>query len=101
MNCKLTFNVVVEFLSSKNKYTTKQKQYKLFAVVYHDGKEAVKGHYLTDVYHFGYNNWIRYDDTIVKPVTEHHVLHPRAPRIPYLLYYRRCDTIGGPPHQQK
>lgn len=64
-------------------------------MVYHDGKEAVKGHYLTDVFHVGYNSWIRYDDSIVKSVSENNVLHPRAPRIPYLLYYRRSDMIGG------
>ena len=37
----------------KTKYTLKQKQYKLFAVVYHKGKEASKGHYITDIYHTG------------------------------------------------
>lgn len=82
-----------EIVSSK-KYSQKQKQYKLFAVVYHDGKEASKGHYITDVLHTGYDIWIRYDDSTVKTVTEHMVLHPRAPRVPYLLYYRRCDTLG-------
>lgn len=86
--------ILSELLSAKAKYSSKQKQYKLFAVVYHDGKEAIKGHYLTDVFHVGYGSWIRYDDSTVKAVTEHNVLHPRAPRIPYLLYYRRCDTIG-------
>ena len=82
-------------MSSKAKYSVKQKQYKLFAVVYHDGKEASKGHYITDVFHVGYGSWIRYDDSTVKSVSEYHVLHPRSPRVPYLLYYRRCDTIGG------
>ncbi|XP_049541643.1 neurogenic protein mastermind isoform X2 [Anopheles darlingi] len=82
-----------KLLSSKGKsYTAKQKQYKLFAVVYHDGKEASKGHYITDVFHGGYGSWIRYDDSTVKPMTEYNVLRPRAPRVPYLLYYRRMDT---------
>ncbi|XP_050073273.1 protein bunched, class 2/F/G isoform [Anopheles maculipalpis] len=82
-----------KLMSSKGKsYSAKQKQYKLFAVVYHDGKEASKGHYITDVYHSGYGSWIRYDDSIVKPVPEYNVLRPRAPRVPYLLYYRRMDT---------
>lgn len=84
-----------KLLSSKNKYTAKQKQYKLFAVVYHDGKEISKGHYLTDAYHVGYGGWVRYDDSSVKVVQEQQVLHPTAARVPYLLYYRRSDTIGN------
>jgi ubiquitin carboxyl-terminal hydrolase 10 len=79
---------------SKTKYNLKQRTYKLFAVVYHDGKEASKGHYITDVFHVGYGHWIRYDDSIVKSVSENVVLHPQPPRVPYLLYYRRCDTFG-------
>lgn len=82
-----------KLMSSKGKtYTAKQKQYKLFAVVYHDGKEASKGHYITDVFHAGYGTWIRYDDSTVRAVPESNVLHPKAPRVPYLLYYRRLDT---------
>ena len=37
----------------KTKYTLKQRTYKLFAVVYHKGREAIKGHYITDIYHTG------------------------------------------------
>ncbi|XP_055324192.1 putative mediator of RNA polymerase II transcription subunit 26 isoform X3 [Sitodiplosis mosellana] len=84
-----------KILSSK-KYTAKQRQYRLFAVVYHDGKEASKGHYITDVYHTGYLNWIRYDDSTVKRVSLKNVLHPNTPRVPYLLYYQRMDTIPAP-----
>lgn len=91
-------SVLSEILSSK-KYQAKQKMYKLIAVVYHDGKEASKGHYITDVYNVAYSSWIRYDDSMVRPVKEHQVLHPKAPRVPYLLYYRRCDTIATPPQQ--
>lgn len=90
----------IELLSSKVKYSGKQKQYKLFAVVYHDGKEASKGHYLTDAYHVGYGGWVRYDDATVKSVQESHVLHPHTARVPYLLFYRRCDTIGNQQQNQ-
>lgn len=82
----------LELLSSKTQ-TAKEKQYKLFAVVYHDGKEATKGHYVTDAFHVGYSSWIRYDDASVKPVLEEHVLKPQGTRVPYLLFYRRSDTI--------
>lgn len=71
----------------------KQRGYRLFAVVYHEGKEATKGHYITDVYHTGYSSWLRYNDSSVKPVNENEVLNPKTPRVPYLLYYRRCDTM--------
>lgn len=83
-----------KLMSSHKKGNPKQKQYKLFAVVYHDGKEATKGHYVTDVFHVGYGSWVRYDDSSVKAIQEVQMLHPRSPRVPYLLYYRRCDTIG-------
>ncbi|KAH8298642.1 hypothetical protein KR018_005676, partial [Drosophila ironensis] len=87
-----------KILGSK-KMAPKQRAYRLFAVVYHDGKEASKGHYITDVFHSGYSSWLRYDDSSVKPVSEKHVLQPHTPRVPYLLYYRRSDTL--PPQQQQ
>ncbi|XP_070136659.1 uncharacterized protein Usp10 isoform X2 [Drosophila bipectinata] len=89
-----------KILGSK-KTAQKQRAYRLFAVVYHDGKEASKGHYITDVFHSGYSSWLRYDDSSVKPVSEKHVLQPHTPRVPYLLYYRRSDTLPQqPPSQQ-
>lgn len=92
-----------KFLSPNTvkKLGPKQKQYKLFAVTYHDGKEATKGHYFTDAFHIGYGSWVRYDDSAVKSVPESNVLRPTSPRVPYLLYYRRCDTIGNQPNSTK
>ncbi|XP_053979268.1 ubiquitin carboxyl-terminal hydrolase 10 [Hylaeus volcanicus] len=86
-----------KFLSpnAAKKLNPKQKHYKLFAVTYHDGKEATKGHYVTDAFHVGYGGWVRYDDSSLKGVSESNVLKPTPPRVPYLLYYRRCDTIGN------
>lgn len=86
------FLLFAELLSSKPN-TPKEKQYKLFAVVYHDGKEATKGHYITDAFHVGYSSWIRYDDASVRTVQEDYVLKPQGTRVPYLLFYRRSDTI--------
>ncbi|XP_017786374.1 PREDICTED: ubiquitin carboxyl-terminal hydrolase 10-B [Nicrophorus vespilloides] len=82
-----------KLLSSKTNYQPKEKQYKLFAVVYHDGKEATKGHFITDAYHVGYARWIRYDDVSVNAVQEEQVLKPHGTRVPYLLFYRRADTV--------
>ncbi|KAL0871748.1 hypothetical protein ABMA27_004251 [Loxostege sticticalis] len=82
-------------MTSKLKYTRNQRLYKLFAVVYHEGVEAVKGHYLTDTYH-DQVGWIRYDDSTVTQVGEAAVLKPKPPRMPYLLMYRRHDTL---PHR--
>ncbi|KAL6422080.1 hypothetical protein ACFW04_010855 [Cataglyphis niger] len=92
-----------KFLSPNTvkKLGPKQKQYKLFAVTYHDGKEATKGHYITDAFHIGYGSWVRYDDSAVKSVPESNVLRPTSPRVPYLLYYRRCDTIGNQSNSTK
>ncbi|KAJ8715965.1 hypothetical protein PYW08_013250 [Mythimna loreyi] len=86
-----------KIMSSKLKYTSKQRVYKLFAVVYHEGVEAVKGHYLTDTFH-GQVGWIRYDDSTVTQVSDAAVLKPKPPRMPYLLMYRRHDTL--PPHRK-
>ncbi|XP_067003842.2 ubiquitin carboxyl-terminal hydrolase 10 isoform X4 [Anabrus simplex] len=91
----IDLSVDAKLMSSTKNYNRTQKKYKLFAVVYHDGKEATKGHYITDVYHVGYGGWVRYDDSVVKAVQEASMLHPRGSRVPYLLYYRRCDTIGS------
>ncbi|XP_052754944.1 ubiquitin carboxyl-terminal hydrolase 10 isoform X2 [Galleria mellonella] len=85
-----------KIMSSKLKYSQKQRLYKLFAVVYHEGVEAVKGHYFTDTYH-GQIGWLRYDDSTVTQVAEAQVLKPKAPRMPYLLMYRRHDTLPPPP----
>ncbi|XP_011311829.1 ubiquitin carboxyl-terminal hydrolase 10 [Fopius arisanus] len=87
--------------NATKKLTVKQKQYKLFAVTYHDGKEATKGHYLTDAFHVGFGAWVRYDDSSVKGISENDVLNPSPPRVPYLLYYRRCDTIGNQPNNTR
>jgi len=73
----------------------KQRSYKLFAVVYHNGTEATKGHYVTDIYHTGLATWIRADDSILKVMPESMVLAHSANSVPYILFYRRADTISA------
>jgi len=79
----------------RNATTAKHRQYKLFSVVCHNGREATKGHYVTDVFHTGYSTWLHCDDGIVQPTAEELVLGPGASSTPYLLFYRRGDTLVG------
>jgi len=81
---------------ARPKFTSKQRQYKLFAVVYHNGREATKGHYVTDVYHPGNGAWMHCDDSTLTETGEQSVLNPAATSTPYILFYRRCDTMIGP-----
>lgn len=82
-------------LSAECRTSPKQRQYKLFGVVYHNGREATKGHYVTDIYHTGYATWLHCDDSIVQPTAEQLVVTPSASSTPYLLFYRRGDTMVG------
>jgi len=80
--------------ATKAKYLpVKARTYKLFAVVYHNGTEATKGHYVTDIYHTGLATWIRCDDSILKAMNESMVLAHSANSVPYILFYRRGDTM--------
>jgi len=72
----------------------RQRQYKLLSVVYHSGREAGKGHYMTDVFHPGYSCWLHTDDATVSPTAEQLVLQPSHQDTPYLLFYRRADTMA-------
>ena len=89
--------IVRDILSpnNKNKFHNKQRMYKLFAVVYHNGSEATKGHYVTDIYHTGLATWLRCDDSQVKAVSESTVLSHAGNSVPYILFYRRADTMMG------
>ena len=61
----------------------------------HSGTEAQKGHYITEVFHVGLNKWLRCDDSNVKVTDLNHVLKGgEANLVPYLLFYRRYDTIS-------
>ncbi|XP_076029957.1 ubiquitin specific protease 10 isoform X2 [Oratosquilla oratoria] len=104
VNFPVDLEVGKELMSSNSRgkfSTTQRRKYKLLAVVYHDGKEATKGHYVADVFHGGYSCWLRYDDNQVKQVREADVLHHATPRVPYLLFYRRGDTMVGPSTRTK
>ncbi|XP_041375605.1 ubiquitin carboxyl-terminal hydrolase 10-like [Gigantopelta aegis] len=77
--------------TAKSKVQTAHRTYKLFAVVFHHGKNATGGHYTTNVFHPGISSWVKIDDSRIQAVSVQEVLKFSAPRMPYLLYYRRID----------
>merc|ERR550519_989737 len=92
---ELEINKAMLSAECRSATTVRHRQYKLFSVVCHNGREATKGHYVTDVFHPGYNAWLHCDDGIVQPTAEELVLSPSASSTPYILFYRRCDTMAG------
>lgn len=90
-------NYAINLSIPKNILTESAKKqiydrYKLFAVEYHQGDHAVKGHYITDVFHPGLQGWLRCDDSNVYVVPSSQVISPSADKLtPYLLFYRRGD----------
>lgn len=75
------------------------KTYKLLAVVHHEGKDHGRGHYFTDIYHIGTSLWLRCDDSKVESISLQQLTHPKDSKIPYLLFYRRCDTLRSSKNQ--
>jgi len=75
--------------------------YRLTGVVYHHGVSATGGHYTCDVLQNvasikentkQQEDWIRIDDTLLKPITEHEVLNGGSEeniKNAYLLFYER------------
>ena len=56
----------------------------------------INGHYITDVYHLGLNQWLRCDDSNIKVISLSKVLtgtEREGNLVPYLLFYRRYDTL--------
>jgi len=89
VNLTLPKNILTES-ARKNSYD----RYKLFAVEYHQGDHATKGHYITDVFHPGLQGWLRFDDGNVQVVTSNQVITPNVDKLtPYLLFYRRDETL--------
>ena len=72
--------------------STHQK-YQLVSIIYHDGEYATDGHYVSTVYHPGYNCWILHDDTRITAISPNDLYHENKFGHPYMLFYRREDTI--------
>ncbi|XP_074026914.1 ubiquitin carboxyl-terminal hydrolase 10-like [Leptinotarsa decemlineata] len=92
LDFEFDLKIDLTLVSSETQSST-GKQYNLFAVVNHEGKNANIGHYVTDAFHVSYNCWIRYDDSSVKTVQEEYVLKPQGTRVPHLLFYRKSIMI--------
>ncbi|CAG8572304.1 993_t:CDS:10 [Paraglomus occultum] len=80
-------------LISASQRTPKLIEYKLFGVVYHHGSSATGGHYTCDVLRQN-DQWLRIDDTVIKPATTEDVVVTESPskppdRMAYLLFYMR------------
>ncbi|XP_013781593.1 ubiquitin carboxyl-terminal hydrolase 10-like [Limulus polyphemus] len=96
VNFSIDLEISEETLSPgvRRKYSARAlRSYKLFAVVCHEGKDLSKGHYITDVYHVGSGSWLRCDDSTITVITDTQLLSPSPPRVPYMLFYRRLDTL--------
>lgn len=90
----IELKIETKLLSSKSIHPSPaERQYQLFAIVYHDGHESSKGHYVTDTFHQGYGTWLRCDDATLRPIHSQAVLQPYGSRVPYLLFYRRMDSV--------
>ena len=85
---ELEINKAVLSAECRSATTARHRQYKLFSVVYHNGREATKGHYVTDIFHTGYSTWLHCDDSQVTPSCEQSVLSPSVTSTPYILLYR-------------
>jgi len=72
--------------------STNMRYYKLYAVVYHHGKNSAGGHYTAAVHHGNPFGWVNFDDNIIKTVNVSQVLKHQQACVPYLLFYERIQT---------
>ena len=54
-----------------------------------------RGSLFTSVRVAGYASWLHCDDSIVQPTAEQLVTSPQHNSTPYILFYRRGDTMVG------
>lgn len=71
--------------------TSAERNYKLFAIVFHHGAHAAGGHYSAVVYHPYIQCWINCDDDKVTSVDDKSVMKHIPGRSAYLLFYTRSS----------
>lgn len=71
-------------------------EYRLIAAIYHEGEEALRGHYITDT-RVEKDAWVRFDDAAVYRVGPSEIVAPvlrrltpqGAKKTAYVLFYER------------
>jgi len=80
------------FGENRSSMHVSQRRYKLFAVIYHHGQDANKGHYSASIFHTGQRMWISYNDAEVRKTEVKNVLKcDIKEKVPYLLIYRKLE----------
>ncbi|ABN66634.2 predicted protein, partial [Scheffersomyces stipitis CBS 6054] len=85
-------HVPSEVLSNKNIISNAATSFKLIGVVYHHGSSAEGGHYTSDSNVA--NDWLRIDDTTLKPISVDEVLNggtEESIKNAYILLYERYN----------
>ena len=75
-----------------------EKTYILSSVCYHDGVSAESGHYFCEVYDESSDQWLCLDDSYVDRCSPHWQLRDTDLCTPYVLLFRRRDTIHHTAH---
>ena len=90
INFDFNLTITDAMLSPCSKNVT-ERNYKLFAIVFHHGAHAAGGHYSAVVYHPYIQCWINCDDDKVTSVDDKSVMKHIPGRSAYLLFYTRCS----------
>jgi len=72
-----------------------EAKYRLYAVIVHSGQSARSGHYFAFARHAS-GTWYHFDDEMVRPVQEQHVLRQQA----YLLFYETTSPSSIAPSME-
>ncbi|KAK7221165.1 hypothetical protein V2G26_009168 [Clonostachys chloroleuca] len=75
----LELEIPREALSRQYRQSDAMPKYKLISVVYHHGKNASGGHYTNDVRRPDGQDWLRFDDTVLRQVRSDDVAEKHLP----------------------
>jgi len=95
---KIAKNVVFGTSVDLARFTSRpevEAKYRLYAVIVHSGQSARSGHYFAFARHAS-GTWYHFDDDVVRPVPEQHVLRQQA----YLLFYETASPSSIAPRTE-